>query len=176
MNTQQAEIDVLKSQVKTLKRMFYGFGCLVIAGIALAATSMQGVPDVIEAKVFRVVNDEGKVMAGLTSDADGGRLDIFKDEKSVVQLGAYPDGGMLAIFNKDEKVVAGLGATSDAGRLEINNEDGKLVARIIATSDGGGRLDIGNKDEKIGAGLGAGSDGGLLHLHDKEGKLVFLKP
>ena len=49
MNTQQTEIDVLKAQVKTLKRMFYGFGCLLVAGIALAATSMQGGPDVIQA-------------------------------------------------------------------------------------------------------------------------------
>ena len=41
MNTQQTEIDVLKAQVKTLKRIVYGVVCLLVAGIALAATSMQ---------------------------------------------------------------------------------------------------------------------------------------
>jgi hypothetical protein len=149
MNTQQTEIDVLKAQVKTLKRMFYGFGCLVVAGIALAATSMQGVPDVIQAKRFLVVDDEGKLMVGLTSDPFGGNLSISnKDGKTVASLSAMPSGGGdLSISNKDEKTVALLCGCSDGGGLTIYNKDEKEVANLYAHPDRG-YLNIYNKDEK----------------------------
>ena len=54
MTTQQSEIDVLKAQVKTLdaalakqsrrtKHMSCGFGCLFVAGIALAVCGWMAI-------------------------------------------------------------------------------------------------------------------------------------
>ena len=54
-------IESLESQVRTLKRMLFGVLGVVIVGGLLAATSLQSVPDVVKAKRFEVVNDEGKV-------------------------------------------------------------------------------------------------------------------
>ncbi len=55
----QNELNELRSQVRTLKRVVYGAcGPLLVGGL-LAATSLQSVPDVIQAKKFEVVNDEG---------------------------------------------------------------------------------------------------------------------
>ena len=138
MTTQQSEIDVLKAQVKTLdaalakqsrrtKHMSCGFGCLFVAGIALAATSMQGVPDVIQAKKFEVINDEGK---------------------QVVEMIASAEGGFLAISNKDGKAVAGLAATANGGVLDISNKAGKIIAALYASPDGGG-LGIGDNAGKV---------------------------
>ena len=82
----EERINGLETQVRTLKRIVYGFGCLLVAGIVVGATSLQFVPDVIYAKKFEVVNDEGKV---------------------VVKMGASNDGGGLGIFNNDGKIVVG---------------------------------------------------------------------
>ena len=81
--TTQHELDALKTEVRSLnaaltkhsrttKRLVYGFGCLLITGIAVAATSMQNMPDVIKAKHFHVVGDEGKIVAALGAMPDGG--------------------------------------------------------------------------------------------------------
>ena len=52
----QNEIDDLCNQVRSLKRMLFGmFGLMVVGGL-LAATSLQSIPEVIQAKSFEVVN------------------------------------------------------------------------------------------------------------------------
>jgi hypothetical protein len=145
----QHEITELRNQVRTLKRIVYGFGCLLVAGIVVSATSMQTVPDVIQAKSFGVVNDEGKVVAAIGASKDGGALGIFdNDGKPVAGLGADKDGGVLTINNKDGKPVAGLFADENGGGwLSIHNKDGKLVAGLIASEDGGGLRILNNKGE-----------------------------
>ena len=83
----QNEITELRNQVRTLKRIVYGFGCLLVAGIVVGATSLQTVPDVIQAKKFEVVNDDGKVVAKFYWSEDGGMLGISnKDGKLVITL------------------------------------------------------------------------------------------
>ena len=156
MTTQPNELDVLKAQVQTLKRIVYGFGCLFVAGIALAATSMQGVPDVIQAKKFEVVNDEGKVMGHLRTDKlGGGRLVINnRNEKEVASLGEFAfGGGLLVINNKDEKEVASLGQSTAGAVLNIRNNDCQTVAR-----------------------LGESTDGAVLSIRNKDGELTFSAP
>ena len=107
MTTQPSEMDVLKAQVKTLKRIVYGFGCLLVVGIVLNARSeSKSIPDLIQAKMFQVVNDEGKIGVLTTMG---------------------PDGGVLVILDEDGKSVAGLLSESDGGFLQINDNDGKVV-------------------------------------------------
>ena len=63
----QHEITELRNQIRTLKRVVYGFGCLLVAGVVVSATSMQTVPDVIQAKKFEVISDDGKAVVVLDS-------------------------------------------------------------------------------------------------------------
>jgi hypothetical protein len=63
----QNEITELRNQVRTLKRIVYGFGCLLVAGVVVSATSLQTVPDVIQAKKFEVLSDDGKAVVVLSS-------------------------------------------------------------------------------------------------------------
>ena len=152
----QYEITELRNQVRTLKRIVYGFGCLLVAGIVVGATSMQTVPDVIQAKKFEVVNDEGKVVASFYANMGG---------------------GMLSFSNKDGEVVAGLGSdeVNGGGVLGINNKDGKIVAGIFANKDGGVVRVLNNKFTEV-AGIRATPDGGVLGLFNNEGKLTFPTP
>tara|TARA_B110000263_G_C14814168_1_gene287762 strand:+ start:153 stop:494 length:342 start_codon:yes stop_codon:yes gene_type:complete len=94
---------VLENQIKTLMRIVYGFGCLLIAGVVVAATSLQTVPDVIQAKKFEVVNDEGKAVAILSTASDGGTLNILNNEgQKVASIVAKTFGGDCHFYNKDE--------------------------------------------------------------------------
>ncbi|MFT4592782.1 MAG: hypothetical protein ACI9JK_000481 [Phycisphaerales bacterium] len=146
----------LENQVRTLKRIVYGFGCLLVAGIVVGATSLQTVPDVIQAKKFEVVNDEGKVVASFYANMGG---------------------GMLSVSNKDGEVVVGLGSdeVNGGGVLGINNKDGKIVAGIHADENGGVARVLNNTFTEV-AGIRAAPDGGVLGLFNNEGKLASSLP
>ncbi len=129
--TAQAEIDVLKAQVRSLKYMFYAMACLIVTAIAVAATSMQGVPDVIQAKKFEVVNEESKAVGRFSSGTSGGLLNIFNNNgESVAGLASGTDGGGLVIFSNNERIIAGLAAHEDGGGLVIYNNQMKEIFRI----------------------------------------------
>ena len=171
-------IESLESQVRTLKRMLFGVFGLVVVGGLLAATSLQSVPDVIQAKKFQVVTDEGKVIVGLGYGGGGGLLRIFNQYgKQFAVLGLRGEGeGGLGISNKDGVEVAALLAYEDLGMLGIYNKDGEPVAGIDATP-GGGELHIFNKDWKRVVAIGADANGdGLMTTHDSKGIVTSRSP
>ena len=153
----QNEITELRNQVRTLKRIVYGFGCLLVAGLVVGATSLQTVPDVIQAKKFEVVNDEGKVVASFYANMGG---------------------GMLSFSNKDGEVVAGLGSdeVNGGGVLGINNRDGKRVAGIYADENGGvARVHNNEFTEVVRIGADANGDG-LMKTSDSKGQTTSRIP
>ena len=191
----QNELNELRHQVRNLKRVVYGACGLLLVGGLLAATSMQSVPDVVRAKSFEVVNDEGKVVASFYANMGGGMLSFSnKDGEVVAGLGSdeVNGGGVLGINNKDGKIVAGIYAdenggvarvlnnkftevvvisanASGMGSLSISNKKGKRVAEIRADA-GGGVLVILNKDEKYVAGIYTQTNGGLLSVSNGDGQ------
>ena len=171
--TTDTRIESLESQVRTLKRMLFGIFGLVVVGGLLAATSMQGVPDVIRAKKFQVVTDEGKVQARLYADADGGVLGISdKNGKDVAVLGVNAHGGgMLGVADRNGKDVAEISANADGGVLLISNKVGKSVAGIYADADGGSFVINKNDGSKV-ALVGANAYGGSLMIANKDDKLI----
>ena len=152
----EERINGLETQVRTLKRIVCLVCCLLVAGVIVSATSLQTVPDVIQAKKFEVVNDEGKVVASFYANMGG---------------------GMLSFSNKDGEVVAGLGSdeVNGGGVLGINNKDGKRGAGIHADENGGVARVFNNKFTEV-AGIRATPDGGVLGLFNNEGKLTSSLP
>ncbi len=135
----EERINGLENQVRTLKRIVYGFGCLLVAGVVVSATSMQTVPDVIQANSFEITNDEGKVFSRFGVIEHGGSLDIFdNDGKRVVAIGA---GGLDIIGS----TVAGFGQHRSQ---RINGKD-----EMIFRSTKGIRIminhDEGDSDKKM---------------------------
>jgi len=126
----EERINGLETQVRTLKRIVYGFGCLLVAGIVVGATSLQTVPDLIQAKSFRVVNDEGKASVLISADEDGGMVGIFnKNGKPVVSMYAKADGcGGLNLSKKDGKSVVLISADADGGMLITLDDKGEVTS------------------------------------------------
>jgi hypothetical protein len=116
-------IESLETQVRTLKRMLFGVFGLVVVGGLLAATSLQSVPDFIQAKRFEVVNGEGKIQAMLYANPDGGALGVFnKVGKASALVSAEAFGGMLGILNKDGKSVIAMTADADGDGMMITRD------------------------------------------------------
>jgi hypothetical protein len=130
MNSEK-RIESLEGQVRTLKRIVYGFACLLVAGIALATTSVQDIPDLIQAKKFEVIDKEGKAVGHFSAGTNGGKLNIFnKKGNSVAGLTSGKNGGGLVIMSNDERILAGLTAHEDGGGLIIYNNQMKTLFRI----------------------------------------------
>ena len=130
MNSEK-RIESLESQVRTLKRIVCGIGCLLVAGIALATTSVQNIPDLIQAKKFEVMNKEGKAVGHFSASTNGGMLNIFNNKgDSVAGFTSGKNGGGLVIMSNDERILAGLTAHKDGGGLIIYNNEMKTLFRI----------------------------------------------
>ena len=177
VTTQPGEIDVLKAQVKTLdaalakqsrtfKRMFYGFGCLFVAGIALAATSMQGPTS---------GNFTNLTCTSLT--VNDGAIKINKAGKMTTKLYSDSGGdGQVELYNSAGNICAELYGDSDGdGRLRIYMEDGTLAVDLHAY-EAGGALNIKNVNGKRAAILFSNRDGGEVMINNKDGKRVFSAP
>ena len=174
----EERINVLETQVRTLKRIVYGFGCLLVVGIVVGATSLQTVPDVIQAKKFEVVNDEGKVVASFYANMGGGMLSFSnKDGEVVAGLGSdeVNGGGVLGINNKDGKRVAGIHADENGGVARVFNNKFTEVA-AIGMNAYGGMLSVANKDGKQVAKLSAKEGGGVLKTLDGKGEITSTLP
>jgi|GEM_PF-6602602 len=97
MSTLEEEVRTLQTQVRGQRRWnialgaLGALGALVVGGGLMAATSSRSVPDVIQAKKFEVVNDEGKVLVRLGANVDGNGLVKTQNGKgqTLVVLSSY---------------------------------------------------------------------------------------
>jgi hypothetical protein len=143
----QNELNELRNQVRTLKRMLFGVFGLVVVGGLLAATSLQGVPDVIQAKKIEVVNDDGKVLVQLGNlkggGVDNGRLVTRNSaDEILVELSANGAGGACIVRNKGGRKVAYFNATERGGSLSIRGKDGGSGSSINIDKDGNGSIEV----------------------------------
>ena len=184
--TESARIASLETQVRTLKRMFFGVFGLVVVGSVLGATSLQTVPDVIRANKFEVVSDSGKIRAILDS-----KFRMFNDEGHRV-LYAYESSSGSGVLkterkgggystmsaqgfrlqNKFDRSIVRLGPdTSDRGMLEIADSSGSREILLSNTLYGGDIKTYANG--KPTAVLSSTSSGGIIVASDTLGRSVF---
>ena len=144
----QNEITELRNQVRTLKRIVYGFGCLLVAGIVVGATSLQTVPDVIQAKKFEVVDKNGKAVTTLdaklmlntpgstVATVNGGYLVYNEKAEQLLQLQSNsPTAGtagelVLMRANGTQFISLIWEAMSGQGLIQTKNDYNKLVSTL----------------------------------------------
>ena len=142
----EERIAVLELQYRNMKRIVLGVSWVISLNFAICSLIIVGffvsttnAPDVIQAKSFEVVNDEGKEVAILSE---------------------YDGWGVLVICNKNGEPVARLRAAnylphdgapeSGGGVLKIFNKDFKQVVHIGVDEDGSGVVQtLNGKDEEI---------------------------
>jgi hypothetical protein len=150
----QHEITELRNQIRTLKRVVYGFGCLLVAGVVVSATSMQTVPDVIQAKKFEVISDDGKAVVVL----DSHKIDLGVLMKEEMHYGS------ITSLNSNGNTLVTLGASpcEGYGQLLIMNAYGRLLVKV------------GAEFQKLR--YGVVGNGGLVETYQENGTLTSYSP
>ncbi len=123
-----------------------------IAAVGLAGPSLVGAskaPQVIQAKRFEVVDDNGTVRASLNTDNDG-------------------EG--LALYDKAGRLRAGLGEIADNVSLALADRAGKTRVELVSFEDQADlRLNDRTENERVF--LATRGDNASLILHDEAGKM-----
>jgi len=183
----EERIAVLELQYRTMKRIVLGVAWVISLNFAICSLIIVGyfvsttnAPDVIQAKKFEVVNDEGKVVASFYANMGGGMLSFSnKDGEVVAGLGSdeVNGGGVLGINNKDGKIVAGIFANKDGGVVRVLNNKFTEVVVISASTELGGLLGIHNKDGEQVVTLFANEDGnGMVQTNNGRGEEISVEP
>ena len=178
----QNEITELRNQVRTLKRIVYGFGCLLIAGLAVGATSMQTVPDVIQAKKFQVVNDDGKVIVELSNQVgdgvDNGRLVTRNSAgQTLVELGSSEFEGVVITKNGKGQTLVLLSSSEFGGAVVTENGKGQTLVRLTSTVDGEGTVTTVNGKGQTLVLLTTSNDGeGAVLTYNGKGTITSTTP
>lgn len=104
------------------------------------------VPEVIQARRFEVVDEEGSILVqiGKTNKGFGSVCCNRSDGKLMVGLLAHETGGGLLISNAKEKLVAAISSFAHGGYMLVNSNDGQAV-KISPTKEGDGAIAIYNK-------------------------------
>lgn len=158
---------------------------IIIAGCFFALTAFNGktnAPDLIQAKEFQVVDNQGKVLISLKKDVDAGAIKLFDETGSnTIEMKSSDGGtGVIATKNKSGNVACQMSSYKDdagkddgSGRLLLYNKDGKMVDEIGSTSNANGVFLVKNTEGIKISELGSTeTGGGWLGVFNSEGKEV----
>ena len=148
MSSLEQEVRTLQKQVRRQRRWNIALGALVVVGGLMAATAERSVPEVVQAKKFEVVNDEGKVLVILQSHSLGGdSLGSITTRngsgKMLVEIAGRTCGfrgnramtGELRIMN-GTGLAAGIGSTEYGdGLIQTRNGRGQVIVEIGSSEE-----------------------------------------
>jgi hypothetical protein len=168
-------------------------GFLVVSGF----NKKNQVPDLIQAKGFQVVDDQGRALVSLKSTANAGNISLYdpngttlvqiyqndagagailtqtKYSKYACYMGSYNNGaGQIKVYNSNEKAVDEIGSTvSDYGYFGVNNAAENTILSVSSTANGDGVVSVFNRyKNRIGI-LGPDDYGnGLLNIMNSSGQ------
>ena len=152
-------------------RLFFGTTIIALVAVVLMSSGKKAaVPDLIKAKAFQVVDDDGNVLCLLNKEKGNGSISTYSGSGTkLVQLftsvggaGAIntfagngklnfkvtqitDGGGYMALYNSEEKEIVEAGSIiGDAGYLQVNAHNGDKIAWITEVKNGGGSLSLFN--------------------------------
>ena len=123
-------IESLESQIRILRRMLFGVFGLVVVGGLLAATTLQAVPDVIQAKKFEVVDGAGKVFVRISGSSN--QPDSIESRQQ---------GGIITTHNPQGETLVLLGMNDrGSGAIQTMNNKGRTLVALSTNLKGEGSI------------------------------------
>ena len=138
----QTQIDELRASSKRQKIAIIALASVIVAGVGVAAIQPAGDAtfDTITCKAWKVVDKDGKVRIGATTDANANASVVLFDKDGKVRIGAgTPADGQASVelFDKDEKQRISASTTADGqASVQWRDKDGKLRMAAVTRADG----------------------------------------
>jgi hypothetical protein len=176
-NALERRIAAVEEQLHETRRLARRFQTLSAAlglgliGVATIAGAVEPqVPEVVQARRFEVIDEQGRVVVAAGAGVLGGQIDVWsQDQLNVARIWVNEYGGDLALWNNAGRNVVGAYATTGGGELALWDNEGALAVRG-QVADHGGRielLDPGRKQVVVTA--GAQEHGGGVSIVGQEG-------
>ena len=133
--------------------------------------------DAVEARMFTLVDKNGKMRARLSIIDDGPALSLYgKNDKMRAKLSIIDDRPALSVHNKSGKVRAMLSIIDDGPALSLLDESGEVRAMLSMVSDSPGLL-LRDENGQTRATLHSDKDFGPgLSLRDENGRVLYSLP
>lgn len=140
----EARIEKLE---RTNRRYRHGIVALLSCVIALGAFAMDdGIPDVVRARRFEVVDTSGMTLAEVGSDATGGRVVTVRRGGGGAMLFTNDQGGAIGLLSPDGKVPFRAGVSPMGGLLVLTNRADQFVMMAAADDSSAGAMVLFDKD------------------------------
>ncbi len=146
--TIEERVERLERQNRHLRLGFVGV-VLVAATIFTGAAQRETVPDVVKAKAFHLVTDDGKTLVKIEDTKGlgfgiGGTVTTYAGNGTeLVKLTTTTGGaGMVTTLDGKGQKLVELGATSRGGAVTTFNGQGKDLIRLGVTTDGTGLVGV----------------------------------
>jgi hypothetical protein len=109
------------------RRMHKTYLLLVLALASCSGAIAQEIPEVVRAKRFEIVGDDGTVRCQINVEPQGDVVLRLRDQQGVlrVKLGASTEGSGLVLNNDATEPGLHALATSSGSTLKLRNKDGK---------------------------------------------------
>ncbi|MDG2292614.1 MAG: hypothetical protein P8L37_08130, partial [Phycisphaerales bacterium] len=178
MNTSPTVIERLEALESRLARrdaqlrrhrMLTG-GLLAVIGIGIMAAADYTRFQHIQMSKLEIVDDQGKVVIGLSANATGGQLDVWNTaSRNVIRLSANEQGGDFALWNNAGESVVGAWASPEGGVMATWNAEGKRATRLDS-AQGRGRFSLHAGTTERAVELLATEHGGAMSTYYDTGK------
>jgi hypothetical protein len=178
MNSTAQRMEALEQQVRHQRHWNLALGAVIVVGGLLAATHSPSVPEVMQAKRFEVVNDDGKVMVLLNSmEHDGETFGFVKTQNgqggTLVTLTANAEGnGFLKTQDGNGGTLVAISATvGGEGVVKTQNGKGQILVQLGTTVEGEGMVKTqnGQGGTLVKIGTYKGVRGGYVETFDQRG-------
>ena len=121
---------------------------LVIQPTAVGQGAQVPVPDVIRAKSFEVVGDDGEVFIRLHRAGPNSEIILYDNQEMRIFLMAGQRGSIMTRDEKGHTLLRTGTTVAGGGTLTLYGTEGKTAVMLGITRDGGGRIDVRNNKAK----------------------------
>lgn len=154
---------------RRLRLLSAGLGCLLVAGIGIAASAHRPVRDVVQTNRLEILDNNGQLVLAAEGGQHGGQLDLWTSQgRNVLRLGTNEHGGDFVIWNVGGSTVASTYATQTGSDFLMWQADETIALTTQATGDGG-RFDLHGGDGAAYCNVAARDGIAALLLRAREG-------
>lgn len=175
LETLESRLAHRDTQLRRHRILLGGLLAVVSIGLLTAAdyTRFQH----IQMSKLEIVDDEGKVVLGLSANKSGGQLDVWNSgSRNVIRLSANDHGGDVAVWNNAGQSIIGAWASPDGGVMATWNAAGDRAMRLDS-KDGHGRFSLHAGKPTSAIELLGTEHGGMLSAYYDDGTPSFqVKP